>query len=201
MRFPYSDRLFQPCHEDRMPRSPFKHNGRHLLLKTAIFYYGFLLFSRSGQCLMAAHTEHRTDGRSSWPKVAKEPAPCLHGSIQRKAWGAREATKKLISAPVFALLRLQRIYTIDTGNFDRQVAFVLLPRQNNGQVNTIGYWSRSLTISERGYDTINRECIAIIPLVLSLRSYLESTQFLIWKDHEASKWILNLGHSRGKIAQ
>ena len=56
----------------------------------------------------------------------------------------------------------------------------------------LGFWSRTLSSTEKNYDTKNKQCLAVVWEVLSLRPYLDGTKFLIRTYHDALKWILNL---------
>ena len=63
----------------------------------------------------------------------------------------------------------------------------------------LGFWSRTLSSAEKNYDTTNKECLAVVWAVLSLRPYLEGTRFLIRTDHDALKWLLNLTTPSGRL--
>ena len=53
--------------------------------------------------------------------------------------------------------------------------------------------------SREKYDTTNKERLAVIWAVLSLRPYPDGTMFLIRTSHEALKWLLNLAKPSVKL--
>ena len=111
-----------------------------------------------------------------------------------------ELKKRLVSPPVFALPRPNGRYVIDTDACEYQVGCVLLQEQE-GQLHPIGYWSRSLTKAERAYDTTQRECLAVVWAIFTLRPYLEMKQFTLRTDHDSLRWILNLSDATGRLAR
>ena len=105
---------------------------------------------------------------------------------ETEAFETRKDT--LIYPPVLTLPRLGYRLTIDTDAGDMQVCYVLLPYQpDENDPKTIGYWSRSLTATEKNYDTTQKECVVVVWAVLNLRPYLEGTQFTIRTDLYAVK--------------
>ena len=108
---------------------------------------------------------------------------------------------RLISPPVLALPRHGLRYTLDTDACAHQVGCALLQDQPNGDKLPIGYWSRTLTTAERNYSTTEKECLAIVWSVLTLRPYLYGQQFTIRTDHEPLRWILNIVDVSGRLAR
>lgn len=68
----------------------------------------------------------------------------------------------LISPPVLALPGSAGHLILDTEACNVQVGCVLQQEQPDKVIQTIGYWSRSLTDAKRQYDTTQRECLAIV---------------------------------------
>ena len=80
----------------------------------------------------------------------------------------------LISPQVLALPRAGFKYTLDTDDCDVKVVCVLLQDQPGPKTpKPVGFWSRTLTPAENGYETTNKECLAVVWAVLTLRPYLE----------------------------
>lgn len=85
--------------------------------------------------------------------------------------------ERLISPPVLALPRFQGQYTVNTDAYDRQIGCVLLQKLPDGHNKQIGYWSSSLTDSERANNTAHRECLPVVWVVFLFRPYLKGTSF------------------------
>lgn len=100
--------------------------------------------------------------------------------------------EKLIAPLLLDLSRLNGKYTVDTDDFDKIVVCVLLQEPLEGPNWPIGYWSRSVHIAERSYDTKNLESLDVVWDTLLLRHYLHSTRSKIRTDHDACPLILNI---------
>ena len=109
--------------------------------------------------------------------------------------------KKLAEPPVFNLPRRDLPYVLDTDADANQVGCVLMQKHPDGSLRAIGYFSKTLTKTERNYDTTEREALGIIWAVLLLRPYLESTRFTLRTDHGALKWIFGPTHKSGKLTR
>ncbi|CDF40922.1 unnamed protein product [Chondrus crispus] len=83
-----------------------------------------------------------------------------------------ELKKRLVSPPILALPRYGKKYTLDTDACAYQVGCALLQEQPDGDRLPIGYWSRALTDAERNYTTTEKECLAVVWSILTLRPYL-----------------------------
>ena len=134
-------------------------------------------------------------------KKMKKDMPTKWGDLtddETKAFN--ELKTKLTSPPVLALPRLGHQYTVETDACATQVGCVLLQDQPGEKYpKPIGYWSRTLTAAEKNYDTTQRECLAVVWAVLTLRPYLEGTRFTIRTDHLALKWLMNLSDASGRL--
>ena len=76
-----------------------------------------------------------------------------------------------------------------------------MQEQPTGVCLPIGYWSRALTDAEKNYTTTEKECIAVVWSILTLRPYLYVNTFDLRTDHEALRWVLNLADSSGRLAR
>lgn len=107
----------------------------------------------------------------------------------------------LIFPSLLALPNRTGHITLDTDACNVQVGCLLLQQQPNETTKPIGYWSRSLTETERKYDTTQHECLEIVWSILLLRLYFEKARFTICKDHGSLKRILNLTDSTCRLAR
>ena len=77
----------------------------------------------------------------------------------------------------------------------------LLQEQPEGGTRPVGYWSRALTDAERNYTTTEKECLAVVWSILTLRPCQYGSPFNLRTDHEALRWVLNLADSSGRLAR
>ena len=92
----------------------------------------------------------RKDAEPDWENPTNE---------QKKAFETLKA--RLISPPVLALPKAGRPYMIDTDASAYRICATLLQQQDEDKPNDwapIGYWSKTLTDTERNYSTTEREC-------------------------------------------
>jgi len=102
--------------------------------------------------------------------------PDRWGTLSDEALGAFEELKRrLTEAPIFALPRRDRAYTLDTDASTGQVGEVLLQQQPDQSTRSVGYSRRSLNAAERNYSTTERECLAVVCASLLLRPYIEGS--------------------------
>ena len=109
--------------------------------------------------------------------------------------------EKLVSPPVLALPRPDLPYIVETDANDYQVGCVLSQKYPDGTVKPLGYFSKTLSDTERKYDTSERECLGIIWATLLLRPYLQPQRFTLKTDHEALKWLFKQEEATGKLAR
>ena len=124
--------------------------------------------------------------------------------LNEKQLQAFETLKgKLISAPILKLPKANLPFMIDTDASDYQIGCTLLQQHEDGIRYPCGYWSRSLSSAERNYSAQERECLAIVWAISTLRPYLERTRFTVYTYHESLKWLLNLtaSESKGRLAR
>ena len=58
-----------------------------------------------------------------------------------------------------------------------------------------------MTDAERNYTTTEKECLAEVWSILTLRPYLYGGAFNLRTDHEALRWVLNLANSSGRLVR
>ena len=78
----------------------------------------------------------------------------------------------LVDPTLLAAPRLDRAYIIETDASAYQVGCALLQKQADGPYNPMGYRSPSLTSAERNYSATERECLAVMLAITSLRPYV-----------------------------
>ena len=115
-----------------------------------------------------------------------------------------ELKERLTSPPVLVLPRRDCPYMIDTDASAYQLGASLLQRQDADKPTEwmpVGYWSRTLNAAERNYSATERECLAVVWAVTSLRPYVEGTRFTIRTDHDALRWLMTLSDTSGRLTR
>ena len=110
--------------------------------------------------------------------------------------------ERLISPPIFALLKAGRTYMIDTDASAYQLGATLLHQQHKEKPNDwapIGYWSKTLSDTERNYSATERECYSVVWSVTTLRPYIEGLPFTVRTDHDALRWLMSISDSTGRL--
>ena len=107
----------------------------------------------------------------------------------------------LLTPPILALPKADGQFTLDTDASSDQIGCCLFQAQSDGKLHPLGYWSRGLTSAERNYSTTEKECLAIVWAILTLRPYLEGRRFIIRTDHHSLRWVLNLADAQGRLAR
>ena len=113
-----------------------------------------------------------------------------------------QAFKTLIAAvtspPILALPKLGLPYSLDTDASNEQVGAALF-QEEDGERRPIGFWSRTLHAAERNYATPEKECLAVVWGVTTLRPYLQGVRFTVHTDHSALRWLLEISDPSGRL--
>jgi len=107
----------------------------------------------------------------------------------------------LVNPPVLVLPKIGKPYMVDTDASAYQVGCSLLQEQEDGDWHPVGYWSRALNKAEQGYSPTERECLAVVWAVTTLRPYLERTKFVVRSDHNALRWLMNVTDLSGRLVR
>lgn len=97
----------------------------------------------------------------------------------------------LVSPPVLAIPHPTRRFVVDVDACTDQLGCALLQEQEDGELRSVEYYSRTLQPAERNYCTTERECLGLVWGVLSLRHFLDGNVFTVRTDHQALRWIYN----------
>jgi transposase InsO family protein len=122
-------------------------------------------------------------------------------------WGEKEeqAFRSLVEAicapPILRLPRRNLPFTVDTDASDYQVGCVLFQDDEAGKRHPIGFWSRTLQGAERNYSAPEKECLAVVWALQTLRPYLAFEKFTVYTDHAALRWLLNIAEPSGRLAR
>lgn len=81
----------------------------------------------------------------------------------------------LVNTPILALPKRDLPFMIDTDVSKYDTGATLLQRQDPADENlcqTIGFWSKTLTETERKYSATERECLSVLWGIQTLRPYI-----------------------------
>ena len=123
------------------------------------------------------------------------------------SWGDKEeeAFRKLIncvcSPPVLRLPKRGLPFSVDTDASDYQVGSVLFQEDKEKKRHPVGFWSRTLQGAERNYSASEKECLAFVWALQTLRPYLAFERFTVYTDHAALRWLLTIAEPSGRLAR
>ena len=98
-----------------------------------------------------------------------------------------------------ALPRLGLPYSIYTDASKGQIGCALYQTDEEGIRKPIGFWSRTLTSSERNYSTPEQECLAVIYAVKICRPYLQGEHFTVHTDQASLRWLFSIADASGRL--
>ena len=114
-----------------------------------------------------------------------------------------EAFATLVTAvttpPILVLPKIGLPYSVDTDDSDHQVGAALFQIYPDGSRKPIGYWSRSLIPAEKNYSNSERECLAVVWALATLRPYLQGEDFIVHSDHAALRWLMDIEEPSGRL--
>ena len=106
----------------------------------------------------------------------------------------------LTQAPVLSYPEPSSSFILDTDASGVGLGAVLSQVQD-GQEKVIGYYSRTLSKSERRYCVTRRELLAVVDSIKHFHPYLYGVPFLIRTDHGSLRWFLNFKNLEGQVGR
>ena len=113
--------------------------------------------------------------------------------------GFRALVNAVTSPPVLAIPRPDLPYSVDTDASDYQVGAALFQTTEDGESRPIGYWSRSLKPTEKNYSTPEKQCLAVVWALTTLRPYLQGEQFTVYSDQASLRWLMTIAEPSGRL--
>lgn len=107
----------------------------------------------------------------------------------------------LISAPILSCPNFDLPFEVHTDASDYGIG-ALLTQTIDGIEHPIAYMSKSLSKQERNYSITEREALAVLEALEHWRCYVDDgRKFIVYTDHSALKWFLNLNNPTGRLAR
>lgn len=107
---------------------------------------------------------------------------------ERQEGAFRTLKQKISSYPVLYNPDFEKEFILQTDSSDRGIGAVLI-QEVDGERHPILYMSKKLLAREQAYSTVEKECLAIVKSVTSLREYLYGTRFVVESDHYPLQWL------------
>jgi len=106
----------------------------------------------------------------------------------------------LCTAPILAYPDFTQEFILHVDASDHALGYVLAQKQNDKEV-VIAYAGRDLNPAERNYSATEREALGVVAAIKRFRPYLHGQKFIVYTDHNALKWLMNIKDPSGKLAR
>jgi RNase H-like domain found in reverse transcriptase len=83
------------------------------------------------------------------------------------------------------------MFYVDTDASNYQIGCVLQQHDENYRLHPIGFWSRTLNMTEQKYSTVEHEALAVVWATRTLRPYLEGKRFTVRSDQDSLSWLFS----------
>lgn len=131
--------------------------------------------------------------------LRKGESPKLDSLTDAQASAFFTLLAAVTSPPVLSLPKRDLPYSLDTDASNHQVGCALFQTTPEGERRPIGLWSRSLNDHERNYSVSEKECLAVVWSLQTLRPYLLGAPFTVYTDHSALRWLLSITEPSGRL--
>lgn len=109
---------------------------------------------------------------------------------------------KLLNPSIEALPNPGKPFLLDTDASDGQIGCAVLEEPESPKDSRpIGYWSRTLSSADWNNGTTEKEWLAIVWAVLTLRPYREEVRFTIRTNHYSLCWLLYMTDASSRLTQ
>lgn len=107
----------------------------------------------------------------------------------------------LTTAPVLQTPNWNRQMIIQADACDKGIGAVLCQKDENDQEYVIEYYSYKLNIHEQRYAPTELEMLAVIKAIRHFRYYIEFNDLIIYSDHHALQYLLNMKVMTGRMSR
>ncbi|CDF40870.1 unnamed protein product [Chondrus crispus] len=131
--------------------------------------------------------------------LTKEQSVQLEGFDEPCEKAFHKLKDAILAPPVLALPKKDLPYSVDTDASDYQIGAALFQTHPDAQRKPIGFFSRTLAAAERNYSVSEKECLAVIWAIQTLRPYLYGEHFIVHTDHASLRWLMNVTDPSGRL--
>jgi len=126
---------------------------------------------------------HESEVAEPLNRLLKKDVPFVCGEEQRQAF---EKLKQLVTeAPVLSFFIPGRPTRVDTDASRNATGGVIWQEQEDGEWRPVGYFSKTMTPTERAYPIQDRELLAVVQTLEHYEPELLGTRFFVVTDHQA----------------
>jgi len=119
------------------------------------------------------------------------------GEEHEKAW---KTIQKLMSvSPILTQPDPNKEFILDTDASGIGIGAALLQRNEEGTAMPIGYFSKKLNPTEKGYSTLEREALAILRGIEKFSQFLRGRRFVVITDHMNLEWLMSGVHLKDRL--
>src|ERR1700694_571882 len=126
---------------------------------------------------------HASDVAEPLNRLLKKDVPFEMGPDQIMAF--EEMKKLATTAPVLAFFVPGRPTEVETNASRNATGGLILQLQENGTWKPVGYFSKTMTLTERAYPIKDRELLAVVQTLEHYEHELLGTKFFVVTDHQA----------------
>jgi hypothetical protein len=126
---------------------------------------------------------HESEVAEPLNRLLKKEVPFVRGEEQRQAF---EKLKQLATeAPVLSFFVPGRPTRVETDASRNATGGVIWQEQDDGEWRPVGYFSKTMTPTERAYPIQDRELLAVVQTLEHYEPELLGTKFFVVTDHQA----------------
>lgn len=131
--------------------------------------------------------------------LLKKDAPLNFELDEDQLKAFRTLIDAVLSPEVLALPAKDLPYSVDTDASKYGIGCTLFQTHPDNERKPIGFWSRSLNDAEKNYSTPERECLAVVWTLKTLRAYLLYEQFTVHSDQGSLRWLMEIQEPAGRL--
>jgi len=109
--------------------------------------------------------------------------------------------EKLSDFPILKKLNFNKIFILHTDWSALGISVIIGQLDEEGKEYVIAYASRNNNKAENNYSSYERECLAIVWVVIHFKPYLYGTKFTLYTNHQPIKWLMTNDKLIGKLAR
>lgn len=131
--------------------------------------------------------------------IQKRQPPKLEALTTEQTEAFQSLMKAVTSAPILAPPQKWLPSFVDTDSSDYQVGCTLFRNTPEGESCPICYCSRTRKVNGRKYSVLEKECLAMVWALGTLRPYLMGILFTLYSDQSSCGGLMNMFEPYGRL--